>query len=337
MNPARRAILAPLLAVLALLCAFAGTASAAFNDAARNPHYGNFLLWESEASGFQPGANQAGTWETSAGFYDFASGRPPWTYFDPLGLASVEDSLKDNKMSYKEAKELEFKDGEAEGILDANKIDKISEKSVRDDIVGKRAFTGEEYVKDNMIWPNEDTGYYKNYQSGMSVDEVVVTETARRNQSKAKQLIVREFKDEKLKQFLQVAEYSSHLMMEGSMFVIPAVGSATARLGTMAASGMASAPAEMATNMVTVTRWQTPASDALKAGDWVVKGGKNPWNWAMSGKMNPGRPRFHVPYKNGRSHLVPESTLAPPRGVESIKALPPWNQRLYKSPTEGGG
>ncbi len=89
MNPPRRAILAPLLAVLALLCAFAGTASAAFNDAARNPHYGNFLLRNSEVSGFYTAANQEGTWETDAGFYDTALGRPPWTMFDPLGLNRV--------------------------------------------------------------------------------------------------------------------------------------------------------------------------------------------------------------------------------------------------------
>jgi hypothetical protein len=241
----------------------------------------------------------------------------PWTYFDPLGLASVEDSLKDDKLSYKEAKDLDFKKGEAEAILDANKVEKVSEKSVRDDIVGKRAFSGEEYVKDNMIWPNEDTGYYKNYQSGMSIDEVVVTETARRNQSRAKQLIVREFKDEKLKRFLQVAEYSSHLMMEGSMFVIPAVGSATVRLGTMAASGMASAPAEMATNMVTVSRWGRPG---LEGGDFVMQGDATKWNYFKSGKWQPGMGNRFTPYRAGEEFVVPKTTLVSPSQAATATA-----------------
>jgi hypothetical protein len=40
----RISLLAPLLAVLALLLGLAGSASAAFNAAATDPHYGNFLL-----------------------------------------------------------------------------------------------------------------------------------------------------------------------------------------------------------------------------------------------------------------------------------------------------
>ena len=48
MSRPSQTLLAPLLAVLAMLLALTGSASAAFDDAATEPHYGNFLVWESE-------------------------------------------------------------------------------------------------------------------------------------------------------------------------------------------------------------------------------------------------------------------------------------------------
>ena len=92
MNRCQRAILAPLLAVLVLLLGLAGAASAAFNHAATEPHYGNFLLRESEASASEwlqlaDPIKENGEW-----IYDGALGVPvyvaqnPWTHFDPEGL-----------------------------------------------------------------------------------------------------------------------------------------------------------------------------------------------------------------------------------------------------------
>ncbi len=83
------------------------------------------------------------------------------------------------------------------------------------------------------------------------------------------------------------------------------------------------------TTYCTVTRWQNPASEALETGNWVIKGDKSFWNWAMSGKMNPLRPQYHVPFNQGRTFQVSEFTLRTPRGLEGLKAAPPWNQRLY--------
>jgi hypothetical protein len=320
-NRRHHPLLAPLLAVLALLLGLAGSASAAFNAAATDPHYGNFLL-HTEAPARIPLAIADPARENGVWLYDSTLGVPvyvrqnPWTFFDPLGLASVKDSLKDNKLTIKEAKELSFGKGEAEAILDANKIKKVTQESVRKDIVGKTAF-GEDYVKDNMVWPNEDTQYFKNSQSGMSVDEVVITETARRNQSLAKQMIVREFKDEKLKRLLQVAEYSTHLMMEGSMFAIPAAGGAAARLGTMATASALGAPAEMATNMVTVSRWGRPG---LQTGDFVMKGGATKWNYFKSGKWQPGMGNRFTPYSAGEEFVVSKGSLASPSQAATATA-----------------
>lgn len=92
MNRRRIAFLAPLFAVLALLLGLTETASAAFNPSAQNPHYGNFLLRESEASASEwlqlaDPIKENGEW-----IYDSALGVPvyvrqnPWTFFDPLGL-----------------------------------------------------------------------------------------------------------------------------------------------------------------------------------------------------------------------------------------------------------
>jgi hypothetical protein len=92
MNHRHRAILVPLFAVLALLCGLAGTASAAFNQAAENPHYGEFLLQKSEASASDWVQTTDSTGGNDEWLYDSALGVPayvrqnPWTNFDPLGL-----------------------------------------------------------------------------------------------------------------------------------------------------------------------------------------------------------------------------------------------------------
>ncbi len=92
MNRRRIAFLAPLFAVLAMLLGLTEAASAAFNPAAQNPHYGNFLLRESEVSTSEwlqlaDPIKEKGEW-----IYDGALGVPvyvrqnPWTMFDPDGL-----------------------------------------------------------------------------------------------------------------------------------------------------------------------------------------------------------------------------------------------------------
>jgi RHS repeat-associated protein len=85
---------------------------------------------------------------------------------------------------------------------------------------------------------------------------------------------------------------------------------------------------------VTVTRWQTPPSQSLRPGNWVVRGEKNAWNYLMSGKYNPLRPRYHVPYKYGRTFEVPPATLKPPTGMEAFKTYSPWRQSRFYPPTE---
>lgn len=91
-RPCRHALLTPLLAVVALLLGLTESASAAFNNASTEPHYGNFLLWESEASGFSAYEIADPIKENGQWIYDSTLGVPvyvnqnPWTFFDPLGL-----------------------------------------------------------------------------------------------------------------------------------------------------------------------------------------------------------------------------------------------------------
>ena len=104
MNHLYHTIIAPLLAVLALLCGLAGlteTASAAFNQAATEPLYGNFLLRESEVSTDWPPETAAPTRANGRWIYDGTLGvrvyvrQNPWTKFDPLGLWETDSYLGD--------------------------------------------------------------------------------------------------------------------------------------------------------------------------------------------------------------------------------------------------
>lgn len=93
-----RALLAPLLAVVALLLGLAGSASAAFNPAATETPYCDFLLWESEASASASLQLADPSMGNGEWVYDCASGVPvyvrqnPWTFFDPLGLERYKGS-----------------------------------------------------------------------------------------------------------------------------------------------------------------------------------------------------------------------------------------------------
>ncbi len=92
MNRRHHALLAPLLAVLALLLGLAQSASAAFNAAATDPHYGIFLPQLSEAPARMPLEIADPTRENGVWLYDSTLGVPvyvqqnPWTYYDPDGL-----------------------------------------------------------------------------------------------------------------------------------------------------------------------------------------------------------------------------------------------------------
>jgi hypothetical protein len=98
----RHAILVPLFAVLALLCCLTVTASAAFNRAATEPHYRNFLLLESEASASEWLQLADPTKENGEWIYGGVLGVPvyvrqnPWSSFDPEGLEAFNAEVYSN-------------------------------------------------------------------------------------------------------------------------------------------------------------------------------------------------------------------------------------------------
>ena len=63
--------------------------------------------------------------------------------------------------------------------------------------------------------------------------------------------------------------------------------------------------------LIPVTRWGRPG---LQDGDWVMRGGKNPWNYFWSGKWQPGfGNRFAWP-SSGTTYWVPKSSIHIPTG-----------------------
>lgn len=97
-----------------------------------------------------------------------------------------------------------------------------------------------------------------------------------------------------------------------SEMVLTGAYGAVRGLGSYAVRRLVSGGAKGSDKLVKVTRWQMPASESLKNGDWVVRGEKNVFSYLMSGKFTPLNRRFHVPYKYGRSFKVPQSTLKSP-------------------------
>ena len=61
---------------------------------------------------------------------------------------------------------------------------------------------------------------------------------------------------------------------------------------------------------VTVARW---GREGLKRGDWVMRGGKNSWNYLMSGKYQPIANQF-ASYGSGATYTVSGSALQAPGG-----------------------
>ncbi len=84
---------------------------------------------------------------------------------------------------------------------------------------------------------------------------------------------------------------------------------------------------------VQVTRW---GREGLEAGDWVMKGGKNPWNYLMSGKLQPSwmpGGNISAPYSSAQTFSVPSWTLSAPRvPTGPIKAA--VGQRRYLQPPQ---
>jgi hypothetical protein len=100
-QPHRQSHLTPLLAVLGLvlglLLCLSETASAAFNPAAQNPHYGNFSEFGGEWTNSNDLQCQIGTKENGLCGYESASDvvsytmQNPWSGFDPEGLSAWSD------------------------------------------------------------------------------------------------------------------------------------------------------------------------------------------------------------------------------------------------------
>jgi hypothetical protein len=65
----------------------------------------------------------------------------------------------------------------------------------------------------------------------------------------------------------------------------------------------------VAKTTINVTRWGRPG---LQTGDWVMKGGRNYWNYFWSGKWQPGMGNQFARYASGQTYQVPRSAVAPP-------------------------
>ena len=90
--------------------------------------------------------------------------------------------------------------------------------------------------------------------------------------------------------------------------------------------GSASAPLFCAApETITVSRW---GREGLEAGDWVMKGGVNRWNYARSFKWERTPWNQSAPYSTGTSYQIPSTSLATPTGWEAFKTI--FGQRIYK-------
>ncbi|WCM94851.1 hypothetical protein M5C99_09150 [Acidovorax sp. NCPPB 2350] len=90
--------------------------------------------------------------------------------------------------------------------------------------------------------------------------------------------------------------------------------------------GSASAPLFCAApETVTVSRW---GREGLEAGDWVMKGGVNRWNYVRSFKWERTPWNQPAPYSTGASYQVPNSSLVNPGGWETFKII--FGQRIYR-------
>jgi len=77
-------------------------------------------------------------------------------------------------------------------------------------------------------------------------------------------------------------------------------------------------------DMIWVSRWGRPG---LQAGDWVMKGRANMWNYIRSGKYQPGWGNQFASFSSGRNYLVSRGSVGWPRGWERWKGI--FGQRQY--------
>ena len=81
--------------------------------------------------------------------------------------------------------------------------------------------------------------------------------------------------------------------------------------GTAAFGGAAGAVGKAGEETVTVARW---GRSGLKAGDWVMKGKANRWNYLRSFKWQPGLGNKFSSFKAGEEFQVPASSVKWPTG-----------------------
>jgi RHS repeat-associated protein len=81
------------------------------------------------------------------------------------------------------------------------------------------------------------------------------------------------------------------------------------------------------TGPLTVSRWGRPG---LQTGDWVMQGEAQPWNYALSGKWQPGLSNQFAWPGAGEEFVVPGSSVEWPSGLNSWKGI--LGQRIYVGP-----
>ena len=104
------------------------------------------------------------------------------------------------------------------------------------------------------------------------------------------------------------AAYAGSMLVEQGMFV--------ATLGQSFAANGATSSA-----YITVSRWGRPG---LEAGDWVMKGEVNWWNYARSGKWDFGPWNEFARYSTGQSYVVPANSVLLPQAEN-------WFSRNFKA------
>jgi hypothetical protein len=92
--------------------------------------------------------------------------------------------------------------------------------------------------------------------------------------------------------------------------------------------------------LVEVTSWaEAGAKPVLESGRWVMQGGASKWNYVLSGvnglrfSLKQGFYKLNVPIENRVTEFISQSHLVAPglqRGVDAIKGLWPWGQRIIK-------
>lgn len=317
MNRRRLALLAPLVAVLALLCGLTGTASAAFNQPAQNPHYGNFLLWESEASNLHPSAIPVGTGNFSGGYYDFASGRPPWTMFDPLGLASKHEKKWQN-VAADEGRNVATRIGAAfmaaGEALNPFRSDSSIRQGGRDLQVGlaegreelKKAPPGIRELGQLTLGVGSAGTGMLSIPAGLGEIGDSIQQQGAVNTGKQ---MVTGLVDHAMNNPVEFAGELGVGVMSGKAML----GSKSARLTQV--------ESKISTATTKVTSWaEEGITPDLNPGRWVMKGDATKWNFAKTGlwgpktsKQFPFVKKSNVPFKNSVTDDVPTSNVVPPK------------------------